>query len=435
MFAGDCRRRNEELDIKLSYTPASEPESHGLNNTKMHVSHPHKKPCQTNQSLKDKKSHLHETQMRTGNQAESGERNATMYMDRLFKNVNLNTKISCSKRNKMKSKRNLLSTGPSCQQESSSNHLIDIEEDDIIERLDLIICYTVAQGESFIRLNSECQKLSSSNPTGIEKEDCIAEMTNLVVNAYGLGETYFGIGPECEQFSRNDPTEINQDIYRTEIANLIDNTLTQEGLSVPGSDGDCTIFAPNIKVLEKIEEYDNTYPGIQVLRFPDEGHPGYSKLHVMDFSNHGPAFTCNMSFENVELFLQKAGTGTQIYNPNKESLESDIVFCIKSKRWPNEALEWTTRRRPSNWPPKELFNRIINAGYLLAAVGSKESEESEFQWRVSFNKAEQLIIESFNETQIHCIFLLKFLKIDYLSKTAGKNITSYTLKKCNVLVS
>lgn len=244
-----------------------------------------------------------------------------------------------------------------------------------------------------------------------------------------------------------------------------------EGLSIEGSDRDCTMFAPNIKTIEKCErEYDLNYPGILVKRIPDNRYPGYSKLRIvclggnsikmiyqyiaeknneiflknnlkeiifesetpfhfpMDFSNHGPAFTCNMSYDRVELFHQKAGTGTQVYNADKGSSESDIVFCIKSKIWPDEALEWKTRRRSANWPPKKLFDSIINAGYLLAAVGSKDSEESEDQWRVSFNKAEQLIIGSLNETQIHCIFLLKFLKKDYLSKIAGNNITSYTLK-------
>lgn len=88
----------------------------------------------------------------------------------------------------------------------------------------------------------------------------------------------------------------------------------------------------------------------------------------------------------------------------------DFVFCFKSNQWPLQASECVKRKRTFNWPTRELVDRIIITGYCLAAVGSKESNESEIQWRVSFNKAEQLIIESFNETQLHCIFLLKLLK-------------------------
>ncbi|CAG2247010.1 unnamed protein product [Mytilus edulis] len=80
---------------------------------------------------------------------------------------------------------------------------------------------------------------------------------------------------------------------------------------------------------------------------------------------------------------------------------------ILGKSWPIEAIEWTTRKRPSNWPSRELYDNIIKSDYLLAGVGNKESNECEIQWRVSFNTAERLIIESFNETQIQCLILFE----------------------------
>ena len=101
---------------------------------------------------------------------------------------------------------------------------------------------------------------------------------------------------------------------------------------------------------------------------------------------------------------------------------------MKGETWPDEASEWQVRERISKWPTKELQHEIINSGYFLAGVGSKESNESEIQWRMSFNKAELLLIESFNETQTHCIMFLKLLKSSRISKQAGKNITSYSMK-------
>ncbi|CAC5363815.1 unnamed protein product [Mytilus coruscus] len=391
MFARDCRRRNEELYIKLSYTPASEPETYVLNNMKMHVSQPHQQPCKTNKSFKDKKFQLHESQMRTGNQAESV---TDQSMDR-------------------RTGRKRTSTG-------KANSGIDSGATQKAKQQHI--------GKAFVGSGLECRQFSSSNYTDNDEEDKRTEMSNLFQN---ILEKVMNI-PTSEESKHISAylnacgrslavVWLNQDSIR-----ILKRDFLAEGLSIPGSDGDFTMFAYNYKVLETFEEeYDENYPGIQFLRLPDEGQPGYSKLH---FIVHGPAFNCAFSYERIECFLQKARIGKQIYNTEKESSDVDIVFCIKGTTWPAEAAEWVTRRRSSDWPPEELFDRIINAGYFLAAVGSKESQDSKLQWRVSFNKAEQLIIESLNETQIHCIFLLKFLKNIYISDIAGKNITSYTMK-------
>ncbi|CAG2244439.1 unnamed protein product [Mytilus edulis] len=139
-------------------------------------------------------------------------------------------------------------------------------------------------------------------------------------------------------------------------------------------------------------------------------------------SIHGPAHSTIFFEPYDEALFPNMETN------EKKNLDVDLVLCIKRSQWPRQAFEWKTRRRASNWPTRELVDLILDAGYSLAAVGSKESMESEIQWRVSFNKAEQLIIESFNETQMHCIFLLKLFNSIFLSRIAGKSITSYTMK-------
>ncbi|CAC5355442.1 unnamed protein product [Mytilus coruscus] len=153
-----------------------------------------------------------------------------------------------------------------------------------------------------------------------------------------------------------------------------------------------------------------------------------------DLTIHGPAVNTELYPRDIASFFRQAGSTTPINVADFEREsdygieDTDFVFCLKGDKWPAEASEWTKRKRSYNWPTEELFDNIIKSGYFLAGVGSKESKENEIQWRVSFNSAEQLIIESFNETQIHCIMLLKLLKTSQLSKVAGKNITSYTMK-------
>ncbi|XP_071177818.1 uncharacterized protein [Mytilus edulis] len=162
----------------------------------------------------------------------------------------------------------------------------------------------------------------------------------------------------------------------------------------------------------------------------------YDPFFSENFNIHGPALK---SDKDLQPLLEKKGYQAQYINlkdheqthvGESEIKSKDYVYCIRGEQWPVEASEYKTRRRIFNWPTKQLFNEIIESGYFLAAVGSKESKnkEKEVQWRVSFNKAEQLIIESFNETQIHCLMILKNIKNKLLPKAVGKNITSYTMK-------
>ncbi|VDI70410.1 Hypothetical predicted protein [Mytilus galloprovincialis] len=240
------------------------------------------------------------------------------------------------------------------------------------------------------------------------------------------------------------------------------------------SDTDIILISSDFKVYEHINEkniVETSYPTLNhVLRVPDKTCPGYAKLAVSqirsdlqeccrqkgrtsflkntlkekslefkkhcpnDLTIHGPAVNTELFPRDIASFFRHSGSTTPINvaDFDRESdygiEDTDFVFCLKGDKWPPEASEWAIRKRTYNWPTEELFDNIIKSGYFLAGVGSKESGENEIQWRVSFNIAEQLMIESFNETQIHCIMLLKLLKTSQLSKVAGKNITSYTMK-------
>ncbi|VDI53127.1 Hypothetical predicted protein [Mytilus galloprovincialis] len=138
-----------------------------------------------------------------------------------------------------------------------------------------------------------------------------------------------------------------------------------------------------------------------------------------NFNIHRPAVSADLHPRNLASYFEQEGglTPVNIANFEKDSCygidDTDFVFCLKGETWPDEASEWQVRERISKWPTKELQHEIINSGYFLVGVGSNESE---IQWRMSFNKAELLLIESFNETQTHCIMFLKLLKSSRISK-------------------
>ncbi|CAG2244451.1 unnamed protein product [Mytilus edulis] len=200
-----------------------------------------------------------------------------------------------------------------------------------------------------------------------------------------------------------------------------------DGLCIsPSSDVDLLIFAHTFKVFDCIKEpFNMDVMNAQLIRVPDEGHPDKVNKYTYKDSKDGILYLKNnvkelvdpvyVSITKFDEYTTNGPAHTFGFDPQKthsvfkpdhshtfETISNryvDIVLGISSKQWPVEAHEWITRQRASNWLTKGLIDHIINTGYILAGVGSKESNEREIQWRVSFNEAEQLLIESFNETQ------------------------------------
>ncbi|CAC5355448.1 unnamed protein product [Mytilus coruscus] len=148
-----------------------------------------------------------------------------------------------------------------------------------------------------------------------------------------------------------------------------------------------------------------------------------------EVSIHGPPLnTRYYPPKDTYSLPHEAGNATDIIIAiSVVDINTDFVACLRGEQWPVEVSEWKTRRRSAKWRSQHLFDDIIKSGYYLAGVGSKESKDNEIQWRVPFNKAEQLIVESLNKTQIHCIIILKIFRARLLSDITG-NITSYTIK-------
>jgi len=125
--------------------------------------------------------------------------------------------------------------------------------------------------------------------------------------------------------------------------------------------------------------------------------------------------------------------------------------------WPEPAMEWLVRLRPSGWPSPELVQEIFESGCHLAPVGrGKRLDEpvetlyycqnpelpvtsskalatdnnegkramDEMEWRTSFSLAENKLGESVSPVQRHVMVLLKMIKKYYFPDT----ISTYYLK-------
>jgi len=121
--------------------------------------------------------------------------------------------------------------------------------------------------------------------------------------------------------------------------------------------------------------------------------------------------------------------------------------------WPEPAMEWLVRMRPSGWPSSDLVQEIFDAGCHLAPVGrAKRVDEpidivnycqnpevtlaasavppaesnvegkwavEETEWRLPFSLAENKLGESVSLVQRHVMVLLKMIKKFYFPNVIG----------------
>ncbi|XP_069132826.1 uncharacterized protein [Argopecten irradians] len=98
--------------------------------------------------------------------------------------------------------------------------------------------------------------------------------------------------------------------------------------------------------------------------------------------------------------------------PMTSTLHTDIVIALPYPGWPAQAQEWLSRARKYGWPSLALRQEIQSSiGCMIVPIGQHGSEMEDFQWRVSFSRAEMLLSRSFTRVQRELVHLLKSFEI------------------------
>ncbi|KAL3855470.1 hypothetical protein ACJMK2_014681 [Sinanodonta woodiana] len=113
---------------------------------------------------------------------------------------------------------------------------------------------------------------------------------------------------------------------------------------------------------------------------------------------------------------------------NISNIESDVAYAFRICSWPSEADEWTSRERHYSWPSPETINKIRQHDCHAVAVGDPKSEFRNLEWRISFLLGERELVWSFNDTQIQCYYILKYLLKKHLDALAPDQLSSYHMK-------
>ncbi|XP_062569345.1 uncharacterized protein LOC134231399 [Saccostrea cucullata] len=110
-------------------------------------------------------------------------------------------------------------------------------------------------------------------------------------------------------------------------------------------------------------------------------------------------------------------------------LEYDHAYCFASDFWPPSAASWIDRCH--SWPEPHVVGDIIRSGCHFVAIGHKEGIHEDKEWRISFSRAEQILVYSMNHTQFLTYGLLKLILKDVINNGLGeedKLLCSYHIK-------
>ena len=158
---------------------------------------------------------------------------------------------------------------------------------------------------------------------------------------------------------------------------------------------------------------------VKVYEIVDSDFPGYVYL-VLSYlltecrpsTDDGTCrYTCFTCDTGKELYLgTDTGTvdpqsihGPAVLTKNEFFLSVDHVPCVRCLSWPPQAADWPTRQRNYGWPDSATVDRVVSNGCDVDKVAHRQCRQdewkSQFQWRLSFSRAEIVLLNSWVSVQ------------------------------------
>ena len=119
-------------------------------------------------------------------------------------------------------------------------------------------------------------------------------------------------------------------------------------------------------------------------------------------------------------------------------LPTDGVRCVRCLVWLRQAADWRTRHRDYGWPDSATVDRVVSNGCDVVGVAHRQCRKNEWmrkcQWRLSFSRAEIILINSWKPVQQIAYHMLRvFVKTERLTDSARPNsgessLTNYHIK-------
>ena len=193
-------------------------------------------------------------------------------------------------------------------------------------------------------------------------------------------------------------------------------------------------------------EFHNSY--VKVLEIIDSHLPGYVYLvfrYLLTKGNDDGNYKAIE--ENKKMYLSYRdlhADQSQIHGPARKVKQSgkllpcDQVHCVRCLSWPSQASDWPSRHRNYGWPDSATVNRVVNNGCDMVRVAHRQCRQHEWkgkhQWRMSFSRAEIILLNSWMPVQQIIYHMLRFFtKAERLTDSAdnsgaGGKLSNYHIK-------
>ena len=137
--------------------------------------------------------------------------------------------------------------------------------------------------------------------------------------------------------------------------------------------------------------------------------------------------------ENLYLFNRVIGDGVKnwtihgpaVLNDNShiQLLSVDSVPCIHCLSWPPQGADWPARHRNYGWPDSATLDHVVSNGCDVVPVAHRQCRQHEWmgerQWRLSFSRAEIVLMNSWMPVQQLTYHLLRvYVKTERLTESA-----------------
>jgi len=146
-------------------------------------------------------------------------------------------------------------------------------------------------------------------------------------------------------------------------------------------------------------------------------------VHINPFQTSGPALVHDTAelLNNHGLYFESL-------------ISSDFVRCMYCPVWPPQAAEWPRRPRYRGWPDSPTVDRVVGQGCDVVPVSHPCHRDDTSQWRLSFSRAEVILLNSWTPIQQIVYHMLRFfVKTERLTSkpkagSVGDRLNMYHIK-------
>ena len=168
-------------------------------------------------------------------------------------------------------------------------------------------------------------------------------------------------------------------------------------------------FSDYVQVFEIVDSHLSGYVYLQ-LRYFLSGCIDDGTYCDFNYDNEGYLPNPSQYTESVGLMHGPAEQKHYIYSPRLLSI--DFVPCMRCLSWPPQAADWPTRQRNHGWPDSATVDRVVSNGCDVVGVAHRLCRQNEWmskhQWRLSFSRAEIVLLNSWMPVQQIVYHMLRF---------------------------